>query len=78
MRTWLKRMVAGIVSAGTLMGGGLLMASFGVGTLPTLLALGAAAARLTPLLQRPAVRAVAGALVAAFGVVQLWRGLAGL
>lgn len=27
MRTWLKRMVAGIVSAGTLMGGGLLMAS---------------------------------------------------
>ena len=26
MRTWLKRMVAGIVSAGTLMGGGLLMA----------------------------------------------------
>lgn len=26
MRTWLKRMVAGIVSAGTLLGGGLLMA----------------------------------------------------
>lgn len=26
MRTWLKRMVAGIVSAGTLMGGGLLTA----------------------------------------------------
>lgn len=26
MRTWLKRMIAGIVSAGTLMGGGLLMA----------------------------------------------------
>ena len=66
------------LSAGSAVGGGLLMASFGVGTLPTLLALGAAAARLTPLLQRPAVRAVAGALVAAFGVVQLWRGLAGL
>ena len=36
------------LSAGSAVGGGLLMASFGVGTLPTLLALGAAAARLTP------------------------------
>ncbi|MCU0936565.1 MAG: sulfite exporter TauE/SafE family protein [Gammaproteobacteria bacterium] len=66
------------LAAGSAAGGALLMASFGLGTLPTLLTLGAAAARLTPLLQRPAVRAVAGALVAAFGVIQLWRGVAGI
>jgi sulfite exporter TauE/SafE len=66
------------LAAGSAAGGALLMASFGLGTLPTLLTLGAAAARLTPVLQRPAVRAVAGALVVAFGVVQIWRGLAGI
>lgn len=65
------------LAAGSAAGGALLMASFGLGTLPTLLTLGAAAARLTPLLQRPAVRSVAGALVVAFGVAQVWRGLAG-
>ncbi|MCU0936162.1 MAG: sulfite exporter TauE/SafE family protein [Gammaproteobacteria bacterium] len=66
------------LAAGSAAGGALLMASFGLGTLPTLLTLGAAAARLTPLLQRPAVRSAAGALVVAFGLVQIWRGLAGL
>ena len=52
------------------------MASFGLGTLPTLLALGAVAARLARLLQRTEVRWAAGGLVVAFGLTQLWRGLA--
>jgi hypothetical protein len=53
--------------------GALLMASFGLGTLPTLLALGAVASRLTRFAQRPAVRALAGALVALLGLVQIGR-----
>jgi hypothetical protein len=64
------------LAAGSAGGGALLMASFGLGTLPTLLALGAVAARLARLLQRTEVRWAAGGLVVAFGLTQLWRGLA--
>ena len=64
------------LAAGSAGSGALLLASFGLGTLPTLLALGVVASRLTRFAQRPAVRALAGALVAALGVVQVWRALA--
>jgi hypothetical protein len=63
------------VAAGSAASGALLMASFGVGTLPTLLTLGLVTARLTAFLQRPAVRAAAGVLVMSFGLLQLWRAI---
>jgi sulfite exporter TauE/SafE len=51
------------------------MASFGLGTLPSVLALGVVASGLTRFAQRPAVRALAGVLVAVLGVLQVWRAL---
>jgi sulfite exporter TauE/SafE len=48
--------------------GALFMLSFGLGTLPTLLGAGAASAALGGVLQRPAVRRFAGAVVIAFGL----------
>jgi sulfite exporter TauE/SafE len=51
--------------------GGLLMLAFGLGTLPTLLAMGMAAVRLKTLLQKLWVRRVSGLLVLAFGVIGL-------
>jgi sulfite exporter TauE/SafE len=47
--------------------GALVMAAFGAGTLPNLLAMGLMAGRLQPLLQDPRVRLFAGAVIAAFG-----------
>lgn len=61
------------LAAGSPAAGALLMASFGLGTLPTLLALGAVASRLTRFAQRPAVRALAGGLVVLLGLVQIGR-----
>jgi hypothetical protein len=54
------------------MQGGLLMLSFGLGTLPTLLAMGAFAAALSKLVRQPWVRSSAGILVIAFGLYQIW------
>lgn len=48
--------------------GAMLMASFGVGTLPLLVVLGVAAGKLTTLLQRQGVRGVAGLTVMVFGL----------
>ena len=53
--------------------GGLLMLAFGLGTLPTLLAMGMAAVRLKGILQNRWVRRVSGLLVLGFGVVGLLR-----
>jgi uncharacterized protein len=53
--------------------GGLLMLAFGLGTLPTLLAMGLAAARLKALLQKLWVRRASGLLVLGFGAVGLLR-----
>ncbi|RMG37218.1 MAG: sulfite exporter TauE/SafE family protein [Gammaproteobacteria bacterium] len=60
------------VSAGGAAQGALLMLAFGLGTLPNLLAMGTAAARLQRFVRRPGVRQVAGALVILFGCYQLW------
>lgn len=59
------------LSAGGLVQGALLMAAFGLGTLPNLLLMGAMAARLGQWMRKPWVRALAGALVAGFGVLML-------
>jgi len=53
--------------------GAAVMAAFGAGTLPNLLAAGLAADRLRRLLVRPAARMLAGALVVVLGIVGLIR-----
>lgn len=59
------------VSAGSALHGGLLMLSFGLGTLPALLAMGASSAVLARWVRQPWVRRLAGALVIAFGIYQV-------
>ncbi len=61
------------MSAGSALQGGLLMLAFGLGTLPNLLLMGAAAARLGQFTRRPAVRWAAGGLLLAMGVLTLAR-----
>ncbi len=67
----------------TLMSGGaqegaLLMLSFGLGTLPNLLAMGVFAVMLQKLVQQDWVRQVSGGLVMAFGVYMIWRAVQSL
>lgn len=62
--------VAAIATAHPLQGG-LLMLAFGLGTLPTLLAMGMAAVRLKAWLQNLWVRRISGAAVIGFGVLGL-------
>ncbi len=64
----LTAMLAGSAGAGAAV-----MLAFGLGTLPMLLALGAAGMRLRAALQRRAVRVAGGLLVLAFGVAGLLR-----
>jgi len=59
------------IAAGGAAQGALLLLSFGLGTLPALLAMGATAATLATFVRRPAVRAVAGGLVILFGVYEI-------
>ncbi|MFW2372367.1 MAG: sulfite exporter TauE/SafE family protein [Gammaproteobacteria bacterium] len=61
------------VSAGGFVEGGLLMLSFGLGTLPNLLAMGLFASRLRNWLHHIWVRQLAGSLVMLFGVWSLYR-----
>ena len=61
------------LATGSAVHGALLMLAFGLGTLPTLMAMGVAAARLKDFLQRRWVRRGAGLLVMAFGLLGLWR-----
>lgn len=53
--------------------GGLLMLAFGLGTLPTLLAMGMVAVRLKSLLQNLWVRRISGVLVLGFGLFGLFQ-----
>lgn len=53
--------------------GGLLMLAFGLGTMPTLLAIGVMAAGLSRWIQNQTTRRVAGGLVILFGVIQLFK-----
>ncbi|HAS51023.1 MAG TPA: hypothetical protein DCS21_04525 [Gammaproteobacteria bacterium] len=59
------------VGAGGALEGGLLMLTFGLGTLPTLLAIGTAAATLAGFMRRPGVRTAAGASVMLFGIYEI-------
>ncbi|HHO67476.1 MAG TPA: sulfite exporter TauE/SafE family protein [Gammaproteobacteria bacterium] len=61
------------VSTASPLRGGLLMLGFGLGTLPALLAMGAAAARLSRWIQDRRTRALAGALVILFGLLFVWQ-----
>ncbi len=53
--------------------GALLMLGFGLGTLPNLLLIGGFASWVANVARRPALRWLAGALVIALGVYQLWQ-----
>jgi sulfite exporter TauE/SafE len=61
------------VASGNPWQGGLLMLAFGLGTLPTLLAMGMTAVRLKCLLQNLWFRRLSGLLIAGFGLVALYR-----
>jgi sulfite exporter TauE/SafE len=63
--------LAAAVTSGSGAGGAATMAAFGLGTLPTLVAMGSTAAVIARAARRPWVRAAAGALIVAFGVVQV-------
>ncbi|MDZ7661801.1 sulfite exporter TauE/SafE family protein [Thiohalophilus sp.] len=60
------------ISTGSALEGGLLMLSFGLGTLPNLLLMGMFAATLQKFVRYPPVRHGAGGLVMLFGVVTLY------
>lgn len=61
------------ISAGSAVKGGLLLLSFGLGTLPNLLAMGIFAGKLTALLRRPGMMHLAGALVVLIGLFTIAR-----
>ncbi len=65
------------LGAGSALEGAALLASFGLGTLPALLAMGAVAAGLSAFVRRPVVRAAAGVLVLGFALVQIGYALHG-
>lgn len=63
--------------SGSAMSGAAVMLAFGLGTLPMLLAMGVAGARLRTAMQRRAVRIAAGLLVLGFGLLGIVRAAAG-
>lgn len=63
---------------GSASGGAAVMLAFGLGTLPALMAMGLAGEKLRALVRQPRVRQSAGALVAGFGLLGLWRAAGGM
>jgi len=61
------------ISTGSAVEGGLLMLSFGLGTLPMLLAMGVFAASLTSFIRKNWVRALAGGIIIAFGLFSIFN-----
>lgn len=61
------------LAAGNALQGGLLMLAFGLGTLPTLLAMGMAAVKLKKVLQQGWLRKLSGLAVILFGLFGLYR-----
>ncbi len=57
------------MTVATPMGGAMIMASFGIGTLPMLLGMGAASSKLNQFKQNKMVRGAAGGLIVLFGVL---------
>ena len=62
---------------GSAASGAAVMLGFGLGTLPTLLAVGLAGDRLRALTRRRSVRNAAGLLVLCFGLLGMWRAASG-
>ncbi len=62
------------MASGGALQGGLLMLSFGLGTLPNLLAMGLFAATISRWVRNPWVRWIAGGIIVGLGVVELLRG----
>jgi uncharacterized protein len=69
-------LLAALVS-GSALHGAMLMAAFGAGTLPLLLAAGVAGSRLRAQLRHPRVRRACGLLVMTFGALMLARATGG-
>jgi sulfite exporter TauE/SafE len=63
--------LAASVTSGGALGGAATMAAFGAGTLPTLVAMGSAAALVARLARVRWIRAAAGVAIVAFGIVQI-------
>ncbi|MBD3610273.1 MAG: sulfite exporter TauE/SafE family protein [Gammaproteobacteria bacterium] len=61
------------LTATSIQDGALIMLSFGLGTLPTVISMGLMAAMLSAFVRQPWVRHVAGALVVLFGIMMLWQ-----
>jgi len=61
------------MSSGTVVSGTFLMLSFGLGTLPNLLAMGIFASQLQGVVQRAWIKKMAGSLLIAFGILMCWR-----
>ena len=61
------------ISTGSAIEGGLLMLSFGLGTLPMLLAMGVFAASLSSFIRKNWVRSLAGGIIIAFGLFSLFN-----
>lgn len=61
------------ISAGSALEGGLLLFSFGLGTLPNLLAMGAVAGKLAGFLRQAWVKSLAGGMVVLFGLFTIAR-----
>ncbi len=61
------------ISTGSAIEGGLLMLSFGLGTLPLLLAMGVFATSLSSFIRKNWVRTLAGSIIIAFGVFSLFN-----
>lgn len=61
------------ISTGSAIEGGLLMLSFGLGTLPMLLAMGFFAAGLTSFIRKNWVRYLAGSIIISFGIFSLFN-----
>ena len=61
--------------SGSAKDGASLMLSFGIGTLPNLLAMGFFAAMLQKIVQQNWVRQVSGGMVILFGLYMLWRAI---
>jgi len=65
------------IASGGPVEGGLLLLSFGLGTLPNLLLMGVFAARLARFVANPVVRSIAGSLVILVGCLTIYRAVSG-
>lgn len=63
------------VSAGSVEQGSLLMLSFGLGTMPNLLAMGIVAGKLVQFMRQPLIRNIAGLMIILLGFYNLWLAL---